>query len=241
MSHELARVDDAQRERCARDPDVCPVCDRGEPATPAHFGLCSLHCESEAFYRGDAPCPAVGPRGYLCTRPGGHVGLHVAAGAGHVCESWPGIGFVQARPPGETVAAGSEATGAQVPAYLAHLAHLAWAYRLAPAGRAIEMVIEGAILRALFAACEVHRLDPRKVASDPDAATPLTPELVAAAPALLRECQSYLALLQADGAECVCDPGDPCPLCRVKAAIAAATPTSDTAPTTITDAAGGAR
>ncbi len=54
-------------------------------------------------------------------------------------------------------------------------------------------------------------------------APPLTAELVAAAPDLLRESYSYLALLNADGAECVCDPGDPCPLCRVTTAIAAAT------------------
>lgn len=50
-----------------------------------------------------------------------------------------------------------------------------------------------------------------------------TMRLVSAAPDLLAECRSFLGVLEADGATCTCAPGDTCPLCRVRTAIAKAT------------------
>lgn len=46
--------------------------------------------------------------------------------------------------------------------------------------------------------------------------------LIAAAPDLLAVARSFLDVMEADGFECTCADGDPCPLCRTKAAIARA-------------------
>lgn len=67
---------------------------------------------------------------------------------------------------------------------------------------------------------------PEEQAAACRAMTPLygNPGIIAAASDLLAVARIFLANMQFDGAECTCEPGDVCPLCRTKAAIALAEP-----------------
>ncbi len=101
MSHASSRVAYAQRERCARGPGDCPVCER-EAASAAHSGCCSRNCEEGAhravvasvLVGGLSACAAVGPGGgAICTLTFGHAGEHVAEGsAGELVAVWPARG-----------------------------------------------------------------------------------------------------------------------------------------------------